>query len=299
VAGRSRGGGEGTQRHPEGYETLRRQLEEVVVARSIWTGSISFGLVNVPVKVYSAVKQKDVHFSQFDKNGNKIKYKRVSEKTGREVDYEDIVKGYERSKGHFVMIDPEELEKFAPQATRTIDIEDFVNLEEIDPVYYEHTYYLAPDGKAASHAYALLHKAMSRQGKVAIGRVVMRTKQYLAAIRPYGKALALSTLLFADEVVPVDDNPEIPDRLASVPEREQKMAEQIIESLTTKWNPKRYKDTYRETVLDYIGKKDKGEEVVIDLTEEPAAKVTDLMAALEASLKANKGRSRQKRKVSA
>jgi len=264
--------------------------------RSIWTGSISFGLVNVPVKVYSAVHQQDLHFSQFDKNGSKIRYKRVSEKTGREVEYEDIVKGYELSKSHFVMIDPEELEAFEPTATRTIDIEDFVLLEDIDPIFFEHTYYLAPANDSAKHAYALLHGAMEHQGKVAIGRVVMRTKQYLAAIRPFGKALAMSTLLFADEVVPANDIDDIPDRLAKVPDRERKMAEQIIESLTTDWKPERYHDTYRERVLAYIKKKSKGQEIVVEPREKPEGQVLDLMAALEASLKESKSpRSRTKR----
>src|SRR5438094_1924119 len=153
------------------------------MARAIWSGTISFGLVNVPVKLYSAVHAKDLQFHQFDPKGNRIHYKRVSEKTGREVDYSDIVKGYEVKKGQYVMVDPSELDSYRPESTRTIDISDFVDLDEIDPIYYENTYYLAPDRKAEK-PYALLLEAMEKKGKVAIGKVVMRTKQYLAAIRP-------------------------------------------------------------------------------------------------------------------
>ena len=201
------------------------------MARAIWSGSISFGLVNVPVKVYTAVRQKDIHFTQLDEKGDRIRYKRVSEKTGREVDYEDIKKGYEIEKGSYVMIDPDELETARPEATRTIEITDFVDLDEIDPIFYEHTYYLAPasKGKGAAKAYALLLEAMEKQGKVAIGTVVMRTKQYLAAIRPREGVLVMSTMLFPDEVVAPDEVPDVPDRMPSVSDRELKMAGQIIE----------------------------------------------------------------------
>ena len=257
--------------------------------RSIWTGSISFGLVNVPVKVYSAVSQKDLHFNQFDKNGSRIRYKRVSEKTGREVDYDDIVKGYELSKGKFVLIDPEELEAFEPKATKTIDIEDFVDLEAIDPIYYEHTYYLAPAGDSAAKAYSLLLKAMEDKGKVAIGKVVMRTKQYLAAIRPLDGVLAMSTMLFADEVVPRKEIDALPARASQVPDKELKMAGQIIDSLASDWKPERYHDTYRERVMDYIEAKADGETIEVADTAESEPKIVDLMAALEASLAAAKG----------
>jgi len=258
--------------------------------RAIWSGSISFGLVNVPVKVYSAVKQQDLHFNQFeDKTNARIRYKKVSEKTGREVAPEKIVKGYELSKGHYVMIDPEELEEFEPRATRSIDIEDFVALDEIDPIYFERTYYLAPDGgDGAERAYALLLAAMEDKGKVGIGRVVMRTKQYLAALRPFDGALAMSTVLFHDEIVPVTEIEGLPVSKKGVSPKEIKMAGQIIDSLSTEWDPKRYADTYRERVLDFIEKKAKGEEVVVEEAEPEAPKVVDLMAALEASLAAAK-----------
>ena len=266
--------------------------------RAIWSGSISFGLVNVPVKMYSAIHEQDLSFHQFQEGTDaRIRNKRVSEKTGKEVPFEKIVKGYELSKGHYVMIDPEELEAFEPTATKTIDIEDFVALEEIDPIYYERTYYLAPDeGEGAKRAYVLLRDALENQDKAGIGRVVMRTKQYLAAIRPKDGALTLSTLLFHDEAVPVSEIPSIPDKRTKAPPPQVKMAAQIIESLTRKWDPKRYKDTYRERVLEYIERKAEGEEVVVEERAEEEPKVVDLMAALEASL--NAARKKPARKTS-
>jgi DNA end-binding protein Ku len=259
--------------------------------RAIWSGSITFGLVNVPVKVYPAVKQQDLSFHQFEDGTNaRIRYQRVSEKTGKEVPYEDIVKGYEVSKGHHVMVDPEELEALAPEATRTIDIEDFVDLSEIDPIYYEHTYWLAPDGKGAAKAYALLLQAMEEKQKVGIGKVVMRNKQYLAAIRPLDGALALSTLLFADEVVPKSEIDGL-RRGAKPSGKEVELAAQIVESFSTDWKPRRYRDTYREQVLELIQRKAKGEEIVVEEEVAEQPKVTDLMAALEASLEsARKGK---------
>src|SRR5256885_2331841 len=186
--------------------------------RAIWSGSVSFGLVNVPVKLYPAVHHQSLAFHQFQEGTNaRVRNKRVSEKTGREVAYDDIVKGYEVEKGHYVMVDPDELADFAPRATRTIDIEDFVALDDIDPIFYEATYYLAPDkGEGARKAYVLLREALEDEGKVAIGRLVMRTKQYLAAIRPDEDALALSTMLFHDEIVSVTEIEDIPDRKSVV-----------------------------------------------------------------------------------
>jgi DNA end-binding protein Ku len=260
--------------------------------RAIWTGSVSFGLVNVPVKLYPAVHHQNLAFHQFQEGTNtRIRNKRVSEKTGREVDYDDIVKGYEVEKGHYVMVDPDELAEFAPRATRTIDIEDFVALDDIDPIFYEATYYLAPDkSDGARKAYVLLREALEDEGKVAIGRLVMRTKQYLAAIRPYDRALALSTMLFHDEIVPVSEIDDIPTG-RSAPKAtpaEVKMARQIIQSMASEWDPRRYEDTYRIQVLDFLKKKAAGEEIVVEEAPEEQAEVVDLMAALEASLEAAK-----------
>ncbi len=261
------------------------------MARAIWSGTISFGLVNVPVKLYSAVHSKDLQFHQFDPKGNRIRQKRVSEKSGREVDYSEIVKGYEVKKGQYVMVDPSELDAYRPESTKTIEISDFVDLEEIDPIYYENTYYLAPDGKAAEKAYNLLLQSMEKQGKAAIGKVVIRTKQYLAAIRPLDGVLALSTMRFADEVVPTSEVKNASSgKDASVSSREVDMASQIIDSLTSKWDPSRYHDTYREQVLELLKKKAEGKEIVVDEPEEDKGQVLDLMAALEASLaEAKKG----------
>ena len=253
--------------------------------KPIWSGAISFGLVSVPVKLYSAISQKDVAFHQVDgSSGSRIRYKRVSEKSGREVPYERIKKGYEVSDGEYVVIDPKELEKFAPDATRRIDIGDFVDLEEIDPIYYEHTYFLSPD-KGGDKAYALLLKAMEDSGKVGIGRMVMRTKEYLAAIRPYGKkALALETMYFPDEIVSVDDIPGVPDRMPRVSDKELKMARQLVEALTAEFDPDKYHDEYRERVLDFIKKKAKGKTIEIEEREPERPAVVDLMEALKASV---------------
>src|SRR6266567_3409380 len=202
------------------------------MARAIWSGAINFGLVSVPVKLYTAVKKKDIAFHQVDeKTGARIRNKRVSEKTGREVPYEQIAKGYEVGDDEYVVIEPKELEKLDPEATHTIDIEDFVELDQIDPIYYEHTYYLAPD-TGGDKAYALLLRAMKDSGKVAIGRVVIRTKQYLAAIRPYERALALETMFFPDEIVSLDEIRNLPKQ-QKPSEREMKMAKQLIGSLST------------------------------------------------------------------
>ena len=260
--------------------------------RAIWSGSISFGLVNVPVKLYSAVHSEGLSFHQFEEGTkSRVRNKRVSEKTGKEVAHDDIVKGYEVKKGQYVMIEPEELAEFNPRATRTIDIEDFVALDEIDPIYYDNTYFLAPDdSEGARKAYALLLKAMEEQEKVAIGRLVMRNKQYLAAIRPVEKALAVSTMRFHDEVRSPSDIDAIPTG-RSVPKAapsEVKMAGQIIDSMSREWDPRRYEDTYRVQVLDFLKKKAAGEEIVVEEEPEEQSKVVDLMSALEASLEAAK-----------
>jgi DNA end-binding protein Ku len=260
--------------------------------RAIWSGSISFGLVNVPVKLYSAVHSQGLSFHQFQEGTNaRVRNKRVSEKTGKEVAYEDIVKGYEVSKGQYVMVEPDELAEFNPRATRTIDIEDFVALDDIDPIYYDNTYFLAPeDSDGSRKAYALLLKAMEDQGKVAIGRLVMRNKQYLAAIRPLGKALAVSTMRFHDEVMAPSDIDAIPTGRSAprAQPAEVKMAAQIIDSMSREWDPKRYEDTYRVQVLDFLKKKAAGKEIVVESEPEEQAEVVDLMAALEASLEAAK-----------
>ena len=258
--------------------------------RSMWSGAISFGLVNVPVKLYSAVNRKTVRFHQLNgKTGHRIAQKRVDPTTGEEIAYEDIVKGYELTKGRYVLITPEELESVEAEKTRTIDIEDFVDLADIDPVYYDHPYYLIPD-KGAAKAYGLLLGAMQESGKVAIARVVLRSKEQLVAIRPApGGVLMMETMIFADEVISpedIDDLPEAKDLKAS--DRELKMAQQLIDSLSSAFEPERYHDEYREKVLDLIERKAQGEEIAVQPEAPQPAKVPDLMAALEASLAAVK-----------
>jgi DNA end-binding protein Ku len=256
--------------------------------RAIWSGAISFGLVAVPVKLYPATEQKDIAFHQF-KEGTRqrIRNKRVSEDTGREVDYEDIVKGYEAEKGKYVIVTPEELGSVAPEKTRTIEITDFVDLLDIDPIYFEKSYYLAPEDDAgAKKAYTLLVKAMEEEGKVAIGRFVMRTKEYLAAIRPKDGVLILETMFFPDEIRQPSEIENVPVR-ARAGERELKMAKQLINTLASDWDPKRYHDEYRERVLKLIRDKAKGKEVVLPEAKE-TTKVADLMQALQQSIEATK-----------
>jgi DNA end-binding protein Ku len=254
------------------------------VPRAIWSGSISFGLVNVPVKVYSAVARKSIRFHQLhDADGVPIRQKRVCPADGDEVPYEHIVKGYEVGKDQYVVIDPEELEALDPQKTRTIDIQEFVELDQIDPIYYDSTYHLAPAAGAAK-AYGLLLEAMKSAGKVAIGRVVIRTKEYLAAIRPTGDVLTLSTMLFGDEVVDPGHLDELPAKDGKPTKREVEMAQQLIESLSVEFDPSRHRDEYRERVLELIERKAAGEEISLPQAERDEGPTPDLMVALEASL---------------
>jgi DNA end-binding protein Ku len=264
--------------------------------RAIWSGAISFGLVNIPVKLYSAVSRKTVRFHQIDaESGARVRQKRVGA-DGEEVAYEQIVKGYEIGPDRYVTITPEELESLEPQKTRTIDIEDFVDLEDIDPMFYDHPYYLAPDTGAAK-AYRLLVDAMEESGKVAIARVVLRSKEHLVAIRPRSGVLAMETMLFADEVISPDSLDELSgDGEVATSDRELTMAKQLIDSLTSEFEPEKYRDEYRERVLDLIERKAQGETVVIEAPDEAPAKVPDLMAALEASIASAKGQSKPKRK---
>jgi DNA end-binding protein Ku len=257
--------------------------------RSIWSGAISFGLVNVPVKLYSAVSRKTVRFNQLNvKTGNRIQQRRVDPETGDEVAYDDIVKGYELTKDRYVVLTPDELDALDPERTRTIDIEDFVALDEIDPVYYDHPYWLVPD-KGAAKAYGLLLEAMRDAGKVAIARVVLRSKEQLVAIRPAGQGLMMETMIFADEVVPPDDIEDLPEEQElRVSDRELKMARQLIDSLTSEFEPDKYHDEYREKVLALIERKAQGEEIAIQPEAPKPTQVPDLMAALEASLAAVK-----------
>jgi DNA end-binding protein Ku len=254
--------------------------------RAIWSGSISFGLVNVPVKLSTAVSPKDVRFNQLHAPDNaRIQQKRWCPEEDVEVPFDEIVKGYEVAPGQYVVIDPDELASLDPKATHTIDIEEFVDLEEIDPLFFEHPYYVIPDGRAGK-AYALLVEAMTRTNKVAIARLVLRTKQYLAAVRPKDGGLVLNTLLYADEIRPIEGVEDVDP--SEVSDKELKMAEQLVESLSAKFEPEKYRDEYRDQVLEMIEAKAAGQEIVSQPAVAEAPSVVDLMAALEASLAASK-----------
>jgi DNA end-binding protein Ku len=262
------------------------------MARSIWTGALSFGLVTVPVKLYSAVNRKTVRFHQLNgRTGVRIQQKRVDPTTGEEVPYDDIVKGYELSPDRYVIVEPDELDALDPKKTKTIDIEDFVSLDEIDPIFYDHPYYLAP-APGGAKPYRLLLDAMRETGKVAIARVVIRSKEQLVAVRPMGDVLAMETMVFPDEVLDpsrLDDLPD-PDEVQTS-ERELDIAKQLVESLAASFEPEKYRDTYRDEVLALIERKAQGDEIAVQPErEEAAAPVPDLMSALKASLDAVRAR---------
>ncbi|MCB0876603.1 MAG: Ku protein [Solirubrobacterales bacterium] len=262
------------------------------MARAIWTGTSTFGLLNVPVKLYSAVSSKAIRFRELrGEDGSRVRHKRVAEADGEEVAYEDLVKGYEISPEQFVILSREELESLDPKRSKAIEIEDFVDLDQIDPIYFNQPYYLGP-APGAERAYALLAEAMGEQRKVAIARFVLRNRESLCAIRAGDGILTLATMRFADEVVPASqlegllgEEPETPPR-----EQEVEMAKQLIDSLSTDFDPGSYEDEYRAELLALIERKAAGEDVLAAKAEAPkATKAPDLMAALEESLAAIKG----------
>jgi DNA end-binding protein Ku len=258
------------------------------MARAIWSGALAFGLVNIPVKLHSAVSQKEVQFHMLHaKDGARIRMKRFCSAEDREVPYEEITKGYEVSRERYVTLAPEELDAVAAKATRTVEIRDFVELTEIDPIYYERTYYLVPE-KTAAKAYRLLHEAMRSSGKVAIASFVLRTRESLCCVRPIDGALALSTMNRADEVAPVSEL-ELPEAPAPS-ERELQMASQLVESLTTPFEPERYPDLHRQRVLEVIERKAEGATIEVPEPEEAPSKVVSLADALSASLAAARRR---------
>ena len=256
--------------------------------RPVWTGTISFGLIVIPVKLFHAVQRKSVSFNQLDdRSMSRIKYKKVSASDGEEVPDEHIVKGYEVSKDRYVVVDPDDLEPFIPSATKTVDLEEFVDLADIDPVYFDTPYFVAPGTNPKP--YVLLARAMEESGKVAIGRFVMRNKQYTAAIRAQDGRLVMSTLVYADEVTDpatIEELEGLDD--IDVSAKEVKMAEALVDSLSADFEPGKYRDEYREQVLDLIRMKAAGEEFEVPEVVAEKPKVVDLMAALEASVKAAK-----------
>jgi DNA end-binding protein Ku len=273
------------------------------MARPTWKGSISFGLVNMGVKAFSAVRDHEVHFHQLDKkSGARVRNVKVSGKSGDPLDKDDIEMGYEVRKGKYVTFSRSELNDLQPASTRTLEVSDFVALEDVDPIYYERTYWLVPDGEGADRAYRLLLAAMEDEQRVGIGTVVMRNKQYLAAIRPLEGALAMSTLRFADDIVGKSEIDGIP-RKAKVDAKERKLASQIIDALASDWKPSRYKDTYTDELRKRIERKEKGKDVVDEAEEQETvdtSNVTDLMAVLQESVeRAKKSRSGRTRATKA
>ncbi len=252
------------------------------MAHAIWSGTISFGLVGVPVKLVPATRSQDVRFHQLEEEtGARIRYRKVSEATGEEVPNDKIVKGYELAPGQYVTVGTDDLEAFAPKSTRQIEIEDFVDLDDIDPIYFEQAYYLEP-AKGGEKQYRLLHDTMRQLGKVAIGRVVIRSKEALVAIRPLDGVLCLETMRFADEILDVDRT--LTQGVDSPSEREIELAGQLVEMLAGKFDPEKYRDEYRDALLDHIERKAAGEAIVAPPPPDSDAKVLDLVSALEASL---------------
>jgi DNA end-binding protein Ku len=261
------------------------------MARAIWSGTISFGLLNVPVRLFSAVSRKTIRFNELrESDGSRVRHKRVAEADEEEVPYEQIVKGYEISPDRYVVLGREELEELIPAKTRAIEIQDFVDIEDIDPIYFDSPYYLAP-AEGAEKAYGLLVKAMESAGKAAIARFVLRNKEHLAAIRPMDGVLTLTTMRFADEVVsPKELDDVLPDSSPRVEKREREMAEKLIDSLSADFEPGKYRDEYREQLLSLIEQKAAGKDIVASEEKEPEpTKAPDLMAALEESLAAARG----------
>jgi DNA end-binding protein Ku len=261
------------------------------MARAIWSGSISFGLLNVPVRLYSAVARRGISLREIrESDGARIRHRRVAEGTDEEVPYEKIQKAFEITSGNYVPISKDEMAALAPKKTRAIEVQDFVDLNEIDPIYFDSPYYLGPaDG--AEKAYSLLGSAMERSGKVAIARFVFRNKEHLAALRAENGVLTLTTMRFADEVVPPTELDDVlPDSKPKVAKKEVEMAEKLIDSLTSDFDPTAYRDEYREELMSLIERKAEGKEVVTPEAAEPeATKAPDLMAALEESIAAVKG----------
>lgn len=256
--------------------------------RAVWSGAISFGLVSIPVKLFTAVSSKTVRFNQIDRRtGSRVRQRLVSEADGSEVDRADIAKGYQIRPGDYVLVDDDELEALDPKAEHTIEIEEFVDLAELDPLYFDRPYWLAPDPSTVK-PYALLAQTMADRQQVAIARFVMRSRQQLAAIRSVDGRLVMSTMNWADELV---DPAELPgfEALAGVEvsDKEMALAAQLLESLLDEWEPEKYRDTHREQVLALIDRKASGDDRVVTATEpqDVGGEVVDLMAALEASVK--------------
>jgi DNA end-binding protein Ku len=261
------------------------------MSRSIWSGALSFGLVNIPVKLYTAIREERIAFHMLhDQDKVRLKQKMICPEDGKEVHREHMVKGYEISPDKYVIVRDDELEAVAPKSSRIIELQDFVDLKEIDPVFFDRPYYLVPQ-QHAEKAYKLLVDAMEKTGKVGIAKFTMRSKEYLAALRPTDGVIVLETMHFDNEVTPAKDIDDAPRDLKVDP-RELNMAEKLIENLSTAFKPAQYHDEYRDRVMELIKKKAHGEEIVNrPQKHEKETRTADLMAALEASLaKARNGK---------
>jgi DNA end-binding protein Ku len=266
------------------------------MARAIWSGSISFGLLNVPVRLYSAVARRNIALREIRQSDSaRIKHRRFAEGTDEEVPYDEIIKAFEITPDRYVPLAKDEIAALAPEKTRAIEVQDFVDIEEIDPMYFDSPYYLGP-AEGADKAYSLLAAAMEASGKAAIARFVFRNKEHLAAIRASSGVLTLTTMRFADEVVPASELDDVlPQKKPKVAKKEQEMAERLIDSLSTEFEPASYRDEYREQLMQLIERKAEGKEIVAPETEEPQpTKAPDLMAALEESIAAVKAPKKRK-----
>jgi DNA end-binding protein Ku len=254
------------------------------MARSLWSGSISFGLVNVPVKMVTAVSPNDIHFHQLrESDGARIQYKKVSSTDQKEVDAKSIVKGYEVSPNQYVKLKPEELDALESEKSRTIEIQSFVDLKQIDPIYFERSYYLEPD-KNAGKAYALLQDTMNNSDKVGIAKMVLHNREHLVALRGSGNAIVLSTLYFHDELIP-EKELELPAKADKPQKKELEIALQLVEAIGGKFEPEKYHDEYRARVMELIHQKAEGKQVVVQSVPKTSApNVINLMDALKASI---------------
>ncbi len=255
------------------------------MARAIWTGSISFGLVNIPVGLYSAVFEKTIRFHQLERGtSDRVSNRRVNERTGKEVEYSEIVKGYDVGEGQYVVLSPAELESVEPTGSRTIEMDDFVDPDEIDPIFYDQTYYVTPKTAAAGRPYALIAEAVREAGKLAVATFVMRSKEHLAALRVHGEVLALETMYFADEIRDPPQEIEVLPSGESPTRRELETAISLIESLSASWEPTKYHDRFRARVEQLIEAKRAGQQVVASRPKEADSNVVDLMEALQRSV---------------
>ncbi|MDH6108920.1 DNA end-binding protein Ku [Kitasatospora sp. MAP12-15] len=255
------------------------------MARPIWTGTLSFGLVAVPVGLYSATEDHAIHFRQLQRGtSDRVRNQRVNERTGKEVAYADIVKGFELADGEYVVVEPEELERISPGRSKSIAITGFVDLGEIDPIFFDKTYYLGPRGKEFTQVYGLLHRALTETGRAGLANFVMRGKQYLAAVRAEGDVLVLQTMHYADEVRdPHREIDSLPEKVEPT-ERELAVARQLIEALSADWDPNEYQDSFAAQVRELVEAKLEGKEIVTAEAAPDSTNVVDLMEVLERSL---------------